>query len=205
MEWDYSRQESKLHELQEEICEYLKLSGNSDNNTDLANAIIKKYVRITPPEKEQMYLHMVTMDHISGRNGGRSVKAGNIRLNMNNLMEAISGGVFTVMSVNDQHWAIPFAALLLWNSLWRNLEIALNESDVIILVVLHKVMKNKLVTMPYDEILLNVNKRMEMYEMNLLSKKDLEFSINKLDSINSIDKKKDGSIFVKEWIQISYR
>ncbi|MGI2914296.1 hypothetical protein [Vibrio alginolyticus] len=203
-EWNYSRRDEKLSEIQTKVNDYLVIAGISKNE-QLAKQIVDNYVKVTPPEKEHHLMHMITMDHISGRNGGKSVKLGNIRLNMRNLIEAISAGVFTTLSVNDQQWAIPFAAALLWNSLWKNLEVELTSSEVVVLVTLHKVAEKKVVNLPERDLLERVNQRMDMYEMPQLSSKDLKFALKQLSAINSIDLNSDGSIFAKEWIQVKYK
>ncbi|MGI2856484.1 hypothetical protein ACRTDR_20270 [Shewanella algae] len=203
-EWDYSRRDEKLSELQTQVNDYLAIAGISKNE-QLAKQIVDSFVKLTPPEKERDLMHMITMDHISGRNGGKSLKLGNIRLNMRNLIDAISAGVFTTLSVNDQHWAIPFAAALLWNSLWKNLEVELTSSEVVVLVTLHKVAENKIVNLPQQDLLERVNQRIDMYEMTQLSSKDLNFALQQLAAINSIDLNSDGSIFAKEWIQVKYK
>lgn len=206
MSWDYEKQEEKSNELQNSLLENLEKLGIPELEAkEAAKQLFKTYVNVTPPEKEQVLMHLVTTSNFGGRGGGKSVKSGNIKLNMPNLLEAVSAGVFTVISVNAAPWAIPFAAVLLWQSLWKSIKIDLTELDVVVLITLNRLKNNsKVVVEKVDDILIEVNKTLNKYERSLATKQDLNHSITNLDTIDSLDIC-DSGLFIREWVKVRYR
>jgi len=206
MGWDYKRKEERTIELQESIKKLLVEAGVSeDAKEQTAKELLDSCIHITPPEEKELLLEMVTM-HPSGRGGGRSTKAGNITLNVRKLFEAVSSGVFTVVSVTQMPWAIPFAFVLLWNSLWRNLEVPLSEHEAVVLWVMWQV-KNREKIVNTDDIKPALDKHAKKYERDSLSNKDISFAIEKLKQIGCIKESKEGKKlwWLCEWISPSYR
>jgi len=139
MGWDYKRKNEKTIELQESIKKLLVEAGMSEDvKEQTANELLDSCIDITPPEEKEFLMEAVTM-HPSGRGGGRSTKAGNITLNVRKLFEAVASGVFIVISVTQIPWTIPFAFILLWNRLWKNLEVPLTEHEAVVLWVMWQV------------------------------------------------------------------
>jgi len=206
MSLDYEKQEKRKTQISHDLSILLKQFGVPDAENDKATSLLlNNYVDITPPEKEEVFMHYITASSFSGRGGGRSVKAGNIRLNIGKLLEAVSSGVFTIVSVNTSPWAIPFAAILLWRSLWKTVEIDITEIEVVVLINLHRLKNNKkIVEKSLEEILAEVNKTVGKYERPNISKSDLSNALKQLESIDSIDKNNDGW-FIREWVKISYK
>lgn len=56
--------------------------------------IIGNFIKITPPEKEKIRMDLILFRQ-GGRGGGRSVKPGNLLLDMRKLMTPIASGVLT--------------------------------------------------------------------------------------------------------------
>jgi hypothetical protein len=206
VELDREREKGKLDELRSAIRGALLCNGYSDQDADkLSPLVLEYYVTTTPPEKRGLYTEFVTANSFSGRGGGRSVKAGNIRLNISKLFEAVSAGVFTTISVAAAPWAIPFAALLLWKSLWNVAEVPLSESEIVVLWTLHK-MKNlmKVVTEDEEAILQEVNAHLSKYDREHISRGDLRHALSNLLRIDSIERTRDNALFIREWIRVSY-
>lgn len=103
-------------------------------------------------------------------------------------------------------WAIPFAFILLWNSLWKNLEVSLTESEAVVLWVMWQVKNNEKIVNA-DDIKPALDKHAEKYERDPLSNKDIEFAIRNLKEIGCIKKSKEGTNmwWLCEWISPSYR
>lgn len=206
MGWDYKRKEEKVLEVQESIKELLVDAGiPEDAKEQTSKEFLDSCVHISPPEEKELLLEMVTM-RPSGRGGGKSTKPGNITLNVRKLFEAVSSGVFTVVSVTQMPWAIPFAFVLLWNSLWRNLEIPLSENEAVVLWVMWQVKNNEKVVNEAD-IKPALDKHAEKYERDTLSNKDISYAIDKLNQIGCIKESKEGRNmwWLCEWISPSYR
>jgi len=206
MSWDCEKQEEKSNELQNNLLESFENLGVHELEAkEAAELLFKSYIKVTPPEKEQALMHLVTTSSFGGRGGGKSVKSGNIKLNMSKLLEAVSAGVFTVISANAAPWAIPFAGVLLWQSLWKTIKIDLTELDVVVLITLNRLKNNsKVVVEKVDDILIEVNKTLNKYERSLATKQDLTHSIANLNAIDSLDIC-DSGFFIREWVRVRYR
>ena len=206
MEWDYERKEEKEVEVQEAIEVHLREAGVDESSTKTtAREFFEEAIRITPPEKERMVIHMVTMTP-SGRGGGCSLKAGNIRLNIRALFEAVSGGVFTVISATQAPWAIPFAAILLWNSIWRNMQVSLSEAEAVTLWAMWQV-KDSNKNVRVEDIKPAVDAHAQKYERQTLSEADIKHALRNLNNICCIKPAKSASDtwWLCEWISPSYR
>jgi hypothetical protein len=206
MEWDYDRKKEKEAEFLVEIENQLRLAGIPEGQIkSTAKEFFEKSVSITPPEKKAMVIEMITM-HPSGRGGGRSTKAGNIRLNIGSLFNAVAGGVFTVISAAQAPWAIPFAGILLWNSMWQSVKVDLSENDAVTLWAMWQVKDtNKLVS--EEDIKSAVDRHAAKYQRSTLSEADIKFAIKNLSAIGCIKRPRDdpNKWWLCEWIAPAYR
>jgi len=85
MELDYDRAEQKKTELIDVVARSLAASsGSADEDRQTALAIVSNYASVSPPEKERMVFHLITMNH-GGRGGAESTKAGNVQFNIGKL------------------------------------------------------------------------------------------------------------------------
>ena len=206
MEWDYDRKTEKEAELLVEIENQLRLAEIPEEQIKTtAKEFFEKSVSITPPEKKAMVIEMITM-HPSGRGGGRSTKAGNIRLNIGSLFNAVSGGVFTVISAAQAPWAIPFAGILLWNSIWQSVKVDLSENDAVTLWAMWQVKdEDKLVS--EKDIKGAVDRHAAKYQRSTLSEADIKFAIKNLSAIGCIKRPRDdpSKWWLCEWIAPAYK
>lgn len=206
MEWNYDRKEEKESELLDEIENQIRLAGIPEEQIKTtAKEFFEQSMKITPPEKEAMVIKMITM-RPSGRGGGQSTKAGNIRLNVGSLFNAVAGGVFTVISAAQAPWAIPFAAILLWNSMWNSVKVDLTENDAVTLWAMWQVKDvNKLVS--EEDIKGAVDRHAEKYQRSTLSEADIKFAIQNLSAIGCIERPGNdpSKWWLCEWIAPAYR
>tara|TARA_R110002096_G_scaffold65831_1_gene160167 strand:+ start:2619 stop:3239 length:621 start_codon:yes stop_codon:yes gene_type:complete len=206
MEWNYQKKEKKEAEIRRIIEAGLHEAGLDENLIQTtAREFLENAIRVTPPEMERVSLDMVTMAP-SGRGGGRSSKAGNIKLNIRALFESVSSGVFTVVSATQVTWALPFAAILLWNSIWRNMQIRLSEMEAVTLWVMWQVKSEKL-TVKESHIKPAVDAHAQKYERQTLSERDIKHALQNLAKIGCIkpSKTKRDKWSLCEWISPRYR
>lgn len=206
MELDYERKKEKEAEVQGVIECHLREAGVDEALVQTtAREFLEKAVRITPPEKEQVFMHLVTMAP-SGRGGGRSSKVGNIRLNIRTLFEAVSNSVFTVISATQAPWAIPFAAILLWNSIWRNTQVTLSEAEAVTLWVMWQV-KDSNKDVKFEDIKPAVDAHARKYERQTLSEADIKHALKNLNETGCIKpaESANGTWWLCESISLSYR
>ncbi len=186
MEWDHERQQEK----EEELTQMLEatLTDQDCDARALAEQIIGLAVDVSPPEKEQFTLELMTFRN-DGRGGGRSRKPGNIRFNMGKLVEAVSAGVITAVGAIQAPITIPFAALVLWNSIWRCVDVELSEADAALVYVMwmHQESDRYVAEQGLQQ---KLNDHLEKYGRQSMSEYDMKHSMEKLEKIGSIKKAK---------------
>jgi hypothetical protein len=140
-----------------------------------------------------------------GTGGGRSIKSGNITLNIGKLLEATASGVFTVISAAQAPMTIPFAALLLWCSLWRTAEVRISETEAAVLYVMW-MRKNSDRDVVEEGLLDHCNAHLRKYERPVLSLRDIRRALNKLESIKTIERSsRDKRMWwLRECVSLTY-
>ncbi len=203
---DTRKGEAKRAELISFLENALATRCQTSDARALALEVLEHFCQLTAPEEEDPVLGSVVARSFSGRGGGRSTKPGNIRLNIGSLFEAISAGTFTAISVAEAHWTLPFAAILLWNSVWKAVEVELSEGEVAVLWVMWGI-RDKNHYVPHSAILPALNKHTQKNGLASMSAQDLDYALHKLERIGSIAKAKRqaGEWFLIEWIRKSYR
>lgn len=207
MEFDYDRAEEKKNEIIASLSSLLQTNvGIKDNFSDISKDIFSSCITVRPPEKQKIVLHFMTMSP-SGRGGGKSTKAGNIVLNIRKLVEAIASGAFTIVGAFQVPWLGIFGLILLWNSLWSSTQVDLSENDAAVIWTMwvHRDRKNNEIS---DEGLLEkVNDHLQKYDRALITQKDMEFSISRIEKIKSIKRSKINpkNWWLCEWIAPAYR
>ena len=211
MEYDYD----KAREKQEELAELTKnillkhnkeigFNGNSSEASSLASKFIDTCMRITPPEKEEIVLHLITMQP-GGRGGGRSAKAGNIFLNIQKLITAVAGGVITVGGAISAPWTLPFAAIIIWDSIYSGTNIEITEREAAVLWTLWKNRDPKC-CVPNSGLLELVNTELAGYGRQSMSDQELIDILDNLVRMKCIKKSKSDSStwWLCEWIRVGY-
>jgi len=205
MEWDLEKKDHMSKKIKTSIENYLRTAGIADEHIEqTSKEFISAAVRISPPEKERAVIHMITMLP-SGRDGGRSTKAGNITLNIRSLFDAIANGAFTVTSITEAPWAIPFAVILLWNSIWRNAQVSLTETEAVTIWAMWQVKDaNKYVKL--DDIKPSIDAHAIKYQRSTLSAADINHAIINLIKLGSIKPIRGlvNTWWLCEWISPSY-
>ena len=207
MALDYERAEEKESELLKELSLVLGSKNIASGDAEkISQLIISNAIKIRPPEKEEHYIELITL-HPSGRGGGKSVKAGNILLNISGLMEAVANGSFAVVGSYQIPWLAPMAFIILWKSLWRNAEIEISENDAAIIWAMWVYRERETNEIAEDKLLEVVNSHLNKYERSALTQKDLNHSLNSLNNIQCIKRssKRPENWWLREWVKPSFR
>jgi len=205
---DYDKE--KESEILNELSDILKSRHlNTEDAVKLSKFIVSNAIRVRPPEKEGHNFTSVaklTM-HPSGRGGGKSIKAGNITLNMGKLMEAISSGAFSLLGAYQVPWLAPMAFIILWNSLWRAVEVEITENDASIIWSMWVYRDRESNEIPNSGLLEIVNGRLRKYERSEITQKDLEHSLSNLEKIKCIRRAKNSpdNWWLRESVRPIYR
>lgn len=203
MEWDREREQEKRAEIIASLEAAFSAHGGAPSA--LAEKILDSFVRTTPPEKEPVLMHLVTM-RFDGRGGGKSAKAGNITLNMGALIDTIAAGTLTFVGAVQAPFTVPFAAIVLWNSLWRAAEVDLTENDAAVIYVMWT-QKDKNHEVPKDGLLEQCNAHLAKVQRQPLTQRDLAHSLRTLESIETIktSQHRPSNWWLREWVRVTYR
>ena len=166
-------------------------------------AIIGCFAVITPPEY-RFVVRMVRMNE-GGRDGGDSLKPGNILLNMRQLVTAIAGGVLTVIGVVQMPWTAVFGALVLWDTLYAAAKSELSERDASVLWTLWLLRDSK-ETVADAGLLDAVNAERAKYGRNPITEQELLDALRRLVSIGSIKRSTQDKSrwWLREWVRVKY-
>ena len=156
-------------------------------------------------EKEEMVFHLI-LTQPGGRGGGRSAKLGNIFININKLITAIASGVITISGAIATPWTLPFAAIVLWDSLYSGSNLELSEREAVVIWTLWKHRDPKC-CIPNNGLLELVNTELSGYERQQMPQLELADILEKLQHIKSIKKSKQdpSKWWLCEWVRIGYK
>lgn len=212
MEYDYDKAKEKTRELTEwaqsillKHRDKIGFAGSSEDANSLALNFVDKCLKITPPEKEEVRLYLMTMQP-GGRGGGRSAKAGNIQLNIQKLITAIAGGVIAVAGAVTTPWTLPFAAIIIWDSIYSGTNIEISEREAVVLWTLWKNRDPKN-CVSSNGLLELVNSELTAYGRHAMSEQELIDCLDNLQRIKSVKKVKDeaSKLWLCEWVRVGYK
>ncbi len=165
--------------------------GKESDALGLAENIVQEFIEFTPPgvvyqeaEGEHEPRHIIQIPPDKYR-VPKSVKPGNILLNIGELFEAVSNAVFLVISVVAAPWAIPFAIVKLCREISRCIQITLREQDAAVAWTIwrHKDADN---SVHVNDLLALVNEEFEKHGRPSISEHELNDSLEKLETIKCI-------------------
>src|SRR5262249_41091437 len=129
---DSKRQELEML-LADFATRYPEISRVSTNLFD-------EFIRITAPEDPPSVIEYisVTVPGPGRAPRARSRKPGNIRFNWKILFESIPDAAFAIAAPipQDTRFLLPFAALWIWNELWKSASVDLQRTDSPVLLTL---------------------------------------------------------------------
>lgn len=203
MEWDREREEQKRAELLTILAKAIPHSG--DQPHAIAEKVLEAFVKTSPPEKEPVVMHLMTM-RFDGRGGGKSVKAGNIILNMGALIDTVAAGALTVVGALQAPFTVPFAAIVLWNTIWRAAEVTISENEAAVLYVMWT-QRDKNHEIPKEGLLERCNAHFRKVQRQPLTQRDLAHSLRTLEGIETIasSQSRPSNWCLREWVRVTYR
>lgn len=205
MGFDLNRQAEKREELVAALRDALLQHCEFVGADDLVGKILDVFGRVTPPEEGDVYMELVTAASFSGRGGGTSSKPGNVRINMRLLFDAVASGTFTVLSLKGAPWAVPFAAIMLWNSVWRAAQVQLTEKEVAILWTMWRI-RDAEKHVVESLLLPAIAEHVAKHGLAPITDSDLRHGLEELAKIETIarSKRRSGEWRLIEWIQKPY-
>lgn len=219
MEYDTGRAKEKADELidiaKEAIVSYSKSAGfklDPRETLNIAAKIIDNYVDftppevdVTPPEKEAVVLELITM-RTDGRGEVRSVKPGNVFLNINKLMAAIATASLAVISAITVPWTAPLAALIIWDRVWSRLKVQLSEREAAIIWTMWTNKDDNRLVSDVD-LLDKVNSELAKHGRGSISRQELDDALETLKNMACIQRSESepSKWWLREGVKVSYR
>lgn len=182
-------------------------SANDNNNASLVytNLIQTRFISITPPLeiKEPPTMHFLTLDSLRDYRQGKSIKPGNITLNMKKLIEAIPAIVCSGTSMAcDNFVVIICGAFCLWLKLRDIATINITKEQAFTIVALWRSC-NDAHKITLDNGFIATNKLLKQYGESEITNLKYNIVIDSLIKIQSIELT-EGVIWLREWISKSY-
>lgn len=135
-------QDDVIKQLKTAVTENLSVVLIDENNDILLiyDILVKSgFISISPPLEEPPMMQFLTMDSLRNYKNGRSIKPGNILLNIRKLIESIPEGIsIGAGMVCDNHIVTVCGALSLWLKLRDIATINISKEQAFVIVALWK-------------------------------------------------------------------
>jgi hypothetical protein len=202
MKFDEKRAEVKRKELTYIVNGILQ-NYNIQNKEKISSIIIDRFVDdITPPETE-LIRYKLEMRPI-GIGGGKSIKPGNILLNWRKLLVGASETILTVAGAVATPWLIPFAGIVVLNTILSlsTIEITERHAAVIWTIWSNRDPKNCVEGKVIQKL---VNKELQKYNRPKMNQKELDMVLKDLKKMKCIKEIEENKWCLQEKVKVSYR
>lgn len=199
MKPDYKALEKKKTELRNIALS--QIPETATNRSSLVDKLFDSYIQLSPPKEPPLVSEMITVSSM-GRRGGRSRKPGNIILNLGKLIQIVPDITITAAGVAGPTWLLPFIALHIWNKLWTNSKVDLDQKHAMIIYALWK-NRNSENKIHEEAGYEKANSVFHKLELPDLSKSEYTQIINNLLDLECIEIE-EGIIWLREWVRTTY-
>jgi uncharacterized protein YlbG (UPF0298 family) len=213
MKFDEKKAEEKRKELTYIVNGILQ-NYNIQNKEEISSIIIDHFVDdITPPETEH-FVDDITPSETKllsrlvigpiGIGEGKSIKPGNILLNWRKLLVGVSETILTVTGAVAMPWLIPFAGLVVLDTILSlsTIEITERHAAVIWTIWSNRDLKN---CVEGKAILKLVNKELKKYNLPKMNQKELDTILEELKKLKCIKEIEENKWCLREKVKVSYR
>lgn len=182
---------------------------------EVATKVISSFTQVTPPEVARLpdsYLTGLTRhDYVTirpgGRRGGRTIKPGNILLDLGKLVTFVASSGLTIVGAVTVPvpWALLLAAIVIWRNLWTNLKLELSEREAATIWTMWQ-NRDDDNCVSDAELLDMVNSELGKYGRGPISREELDDCLERLDRIRCIERSKSDPCkwWLKEKVRVEY-
>lgn len=182
----YESKDSVSVMIERLVREHVQSLGSSDVAADeVIQKLMGTTIVVTPPRSEPRPMEMMIMKS-SARGGGRSIKPTNIKFDLGLLLDNLTNGVLTLVSISNP-WTLPFAVLAVLRSLMRNLTVEVTEADAVTLLAMWQAGIGNGSIARLADIKNNADYHANKHQRSILSLADIQDSIDNLLAIQSIE------------------
>ena len=176
------------------------LTSLGEDAPTLAMSIVDQFCQFVPPEIDTR-MDLVILQP-GGFGGARSRKAGNILLNWRRLILGASESILAAAGLT-QPWLIPLAALVIWNTLWSTIDIAIDEHHAAVLWALWS-LRDKNNHVRKTSLPVRVNERLAEHRQAALTPKQVQQSIADLERMKCLESADSDVIWLREWVRVRW-
>ncbi len=180
--------EQKCEEISHDIQENMK--KYTSNYQEISQIVIDNFCSVEPPEIESNAAKTrgISFKHdtLGKVTSAKSVKPGNISLNWKKLLLSGAESTFHTMACISNPILIPLAAIIIWNKIWTNLQIDLDQRHATVLWTMwHNCDNNKKIDK--IDLLSLVNEECQKFNIPILHEKELSDICHDLERIKCIE------------------
>jgi hypothetical protein len=197
---EYTQDNTRLEEKRKELIQLVaEIVGE---NNKVASQIVDTFCSLTPPQDPPVVMHFITMNS-GGYDGGESRKPGNLRLNWRKLLADSPDIGLNIAGVVATPYLVPLAALSLWNKLWGHSTIPLSKEHATVLCAMWqgRDTENRIENSQAFE---KAGVLFSLYQWSSLNKQAFDQILVDLEGIECIECE-DKSIWLREWVKITYK
>lgn len=201
--------ETKRDEIARTLQEAFKTVSLSPDSGEM-EAILEALCSIQTPTYEipklETKFNLTRFDDTKAWKGGAvNIKPGNITLNMHKLVTTVASGVLTIGGAVTAPWSIPFAALVLWDSIYSGIQCKLCEHDAVVLWVMWK-LKDENNNVANEAVLPEANKELIREGRSEMTKPQFTDATDNLRAISCIEPARQlpDHWWLREWCRVKY-
>lgn len=168
--------------------------------------LVNAFVRVTPPEKSELSIGLITISSPYDAPKAKSRKAGNVVLNWRKLLDivpdvSLAGLGAATLPVAPQI-AVVLAGLYIWNKVWRGAVEEFSDVEAVTILALweNRDGRNKI---PESDGFTRTNQVRGRYGLPPLSVGQYASAIKRLVDLKCIELE-EGVIWLREWIEVKY-
>lgn len=200
-------QENIQEKIKSEISQYMhetSFKGTDINDSLIYNHFLNSgFLQITPPEEDPPMMQFITMDSLKNYKQGKSIKPGNIRLNIRNLIESIPSAVEMAAGIAIDLPVLKIcAALNLWKTIKGFFTVEISKEEAFVIVSLWKNCDSRH-EISLEKGFISTNELLKECEEQGFSNIKYNQVIDSLIKLQCIELT-EGVIWLREWISKNY-
>lgn len=181
-----------------------KISCNTLSTIDIEQSLLQSNcLCISAPMEEPPMLQMITISSLQSLKSGQSIKPGNIKLNIKNLIDSLPDIIsFSVSMAIDIPILKVCAALSLWKMIRKVSMVEITKGQAIVILALWKNCDSKhKIKIEYGFEKVNLLCR-QLTENEFTWTEYIDI-LNELENLQSIEVDMNG-IWLREWVSLKY-
>ncbi len=190
-------------EIVHTLCDELNIQNIDASN--VYDYLIKiGFITIDPPIENPFMMSFITIDSLKNYNSGKSIKPGNIRFNIKNLIEFLPELVsLGVGMISENPIIVVCGALSLCRKLIDNASLSISKEQAYVIVALWKSCNNSEHRILLNDGFIATNKILNEYGETKITCTKYNILIDSLVKMRCIDLS-DNTIFLREMVSKKY-